>query len=526
MDLSGRGDAPNQNQCSSVLRPGAAAARLLTRVQYDNTLRDLIGDEGARASAFPPENTLLGFSNNADAHTTSLVLVEEHVQAAEEAAAALMAKGVDELLPCPTGDRSLACVETFVTELGSRAFRRPISDAERAPLLELFTQAEESWGFDKGLELVIVGILQSPQLLYRLETEPGTQVAEGVVQLDGYQIASRLSYLLWNTMPDDELLALASSRALEDVTVVEQQARRMLDDPRARSTVEDFHQQWLGLARFGEIARQGDSPQEAIDLRATWRASVERFVEHAFWEAGGNVDALLGSPMVFADAAMAELYGLSVDAAAPSELVGVVDDTRAGILTQPGMMALLAHSNQSAPVQRGLFVREQLLCHELPPPPPDVNTSPPDPDPNATTRERFREHSANERCATCHQLLDPVGFGLENFDQLGRYRTEENGIPVDASGNLLVMADAELSGPFDGALELVARLNESDQVRDCLATQWFRYGMGRAESREDNCSLGEIKDAFARSNGDFKSLLVALTQTDVFRYRTAHEQDL
>jgi hypothetical protein len=206
--------------------------------------------------------------------------------------------------------------------------------------------------------------------------------------------------------------------------------------------------------------------------------------------------------------------------------IAVEDENRAGILTQPGLMALLAHADQSAPVQRGKFVREQLLCKPLPPPPPDVDTTPPDPDPSATTRERFRQHSADQRCATCHSLLEGVGFGLEAYDWLGRYRTEEYGLPIDATGNLLNSGDPTVDGAFDGAQELSDKLANSAQVSACLATQWFRYGMGRGEQTEDVCSLDQIKADFAATGGDFRELLVSMATSDAFRYRPIGEQDM
>jgi hypothetical protein len=177
-------------------------------------------------------------------------------------------------------------------------------------------------------------------------------------------------------------------------------------------------------------------------------------------------------------------------------------------------------------VQRGKFVREQLLCQQLPPPPPDVDTTPPDPDLNATTRERFRQHSADARCASCHRLLDNVGFGFEAFDHLGRFRSEENGLAIDATGNVMDSGDAALDGVFDGALELSARLAESPQVTACVATQWFRYTMGRAEQQADACSLEQIKGDFAGAGGDFRQLLVSLATSDAFRFRPWAEQDM
>lgn len=513
-------------QCSQVA-PGAAESRLLTRLQYDNTLRDLLGDDSAPGQGFPAENTLLGFGNNADAHRASLLLSERQLVAAEAVAARAVAAGLDTLLPCDAGDRTEACAARFVSEFGYRAYRRPLSTEEAEPLLELFRTGRAQWGFDKGIELVLQAFLQAPQLLYRTESLAdwnAGRVEGGAVLLDSYQVASRLSYFLWNTMPDAELFARADAGELADAEAVRAQAYRMLDDPRARQTVADFHRQWLGMEKFAGLTRivsgvEGtDAATGGNRLNASWQSSLEQFVQHAFWDAGGDVAALLESPSVFVDDALAPLYGVQP---------GAFDDAnRAGILTQPGLMAMLAHADQSAPVQRGKFVREQLLCQLLPPPPPDVDTTPPDPDPNATTRERFRQHSADARCSSCHRLLDNVGFGLEAFDHLGRFRADENGLPIDASGNLVDAGDSEIEGAFDGALELTSRLAESPQVEACVATQWFRYTMGRAEQDTDACSLEEVKAAFASSGGNFRELLVALATSDAFRFRPMAEQDL
>lgn len=532
------GDPPNETPIDgtpptppldcSVLTAGAAESRLLTRLQYDNTVRDLLGDTSTPARTFPAENTLLGFGNNADAHRASLLLSEGHLAAAESVASAAVARGVDALLPCEAGDRSEACVERFIDEFGYRAFRRPLDPSEKEPMLGLFREALPLWGFDKGVELLIQTFLQSPQLLYRNESlvrAPDEQPAPGIITLDSYQIASRLSYLLWNTMPDDELFRLADAGELAKVDVVRDQARRMLDDQRARSTVEDFYAQWLGVASFAGLARELPGAASATAYNDSWLTSLANFVQHTFWDEGGNVESLLTSPTVFADASLAELYGYGAVDPLIAPAAPVVDQNRAGILTQPGLMALLAHPDQSAPVQRGKFVREQLLCHQLPPPPPDVDTTPPDPDPNATTRERFREHSANQRCATCHRLLDRVGFGLEAFDQLGRFRTEEYGLPLDTSGYVEDASDPNLEGDFTDALDLASKLSTSPQVEGCFATQWFRYGMGRAEQDADACSLDRVKAEFAAAGGDFKELLVSLATTDAFRYRPLAEHD-
>jgi len=522
--------------CDDRVSPGAAEARLLTRLQYDNTVRDLLGDSSAPAQSFPAENTLLGFGNNASVHRESLLLAERQLTAAESVAAAAVARGVDALLPCSAGDRSDACVTNFVTTFGYRAFRRPLRDGESQPFVDLFQQAKTEWGFDAALTMVIQAFLQAPQFLYRPESlttgddTPEGMTAGATIGLDSYQVASRLSYFLWNTMPDAELFALADQSKLSSEDTVREQARRMLEDDKARTTVGDFYAQWLGVTSFPGLTRNAPDGTATGAYDDVWAKSLAAFGQHTFWDEGGTLAALFTSKSVFLDSSLAVLYGFDANAGGALSRDAVTslfeDPNRSGILTQPALMALLAHAEQSAPVQRGKFVREQVLCQILPPPPPDVDTTPPDPDPKATTRERFKEHSANERCASCHRLLDQVGFGFEEFDQLGRFRAEENGFPVDSSGTVFDAGDPTVDGAFDGASDLSAKLAASPQVEACMATQWFRYGMGRAEQTDDSCNLERVKSAFSGSGGDFKELLVSLATSDAFRYRVAGNQDL
>jgi hypothetical protein len=201
-------------------------------------------------------------------------------------------------------------------------------------------------------------------------------------------------------------------------------------------------------------------------------------------------------------------------------------DGRIGLLTQPALMAMLAHSDQSGPVQRGVWVRERLLCLDVPPPPPNLNPVAPDPDPNLTTRERFAVHTSATACASCHRMIDGTGFGFENYDQLGRYRTVENGIAVNASGEMVATGEASVDGPFTGVLELSQRLAVSERAQRCFSTNWYRYAMGRVETEADGCSLQDVQKKFAATGGQFKELLVALTLTEAFRYRPATPEEM
>ncbi len=508
----------------SELTPGPSPLRPLTRDEYDRTIEDLLGDVSTPARSFPAENEVLGFRNNADANLANPLLVEQYMNAAESLALSATSDRLDLVAPCPSGDQT-ACGRSFVRDLGSRAYRRPISDAETTTLDALF-DSFLPMGYAKAVEVTLAAVLQSPQFLYRIDTWRAPTAETGAIPLGPYELASRLSYLLTGSMPDAELFAAAAEGRLVTAEEVELQARRLIESPRARDVMRSFHEQWLGLSLLDGVARIADDvppPPEGMadpELVLSWRESFRRFLDHAVWEQG-TINALLTSPMLFVDQKLAPLYGESAPA---EDFLGVErPDQRAGLLTQPALLALLAHADQSAPVLRGVFVRERMMCIEIIPPPPGINVVPPPVDPTATTRERFAQHTADPTCAGCHQLIDGLGFGFERYDQFGRYRAEENGLPVDESGEVVGTEDPELDGPYVGARELSNRLALSSRVRDCLATSFYRFAMGRTETEADQCSLDQVKQRFADSQGAFSELLVGVTLSDAFRYRAALE---
>lgn len=502
--------------------PGTATLRLLTRTQYNNTVQDLVGDDTSPANAFPPEHRVENFENNAQTHLASPLLVEKYWAAARAVSARAMSTHLDELAPC-AGQAEADCAADFIERIGTRAFRRPITTSEKATFLDLYEQGTDSLDYEAALALVLEAMLQSPQFLYRVEARIAPTPETGAIHLGPYEMASRLSYFLWNTMPDDELFRAAANNELATAEQIEAQARRMLGNERTRAMVRDFHRQWLNLDYFEGLVRESSSVTiEPSVLSQSWKQSMLAFVDDVYWNGAGTVDALFSSDVIFVDGTLAQLYGVG-----GVEGEGFVPASRgaerAGLLTQPALMAMLAHADQSSPVQRGVFVRSQLLCDPPNPPPPTVNNNPPDPDPTLTTRERFRVHTAEPVCATCHELIDPLGFGLENYDQFGRYRAEENLLPVDASGAINEAPDTNIDGPFNGPQELASRLASSPAVRNCLATHWYRFAMGRVENETDECSLYQLRTSFTNSGGDLRELLVAMTLTDAFRYRPAQE---
>jgi hypothetical protein len=499
------GSAP---RCDATIRADPAPLRLLTPLEYNNTVRDLLGDASAPL-VVPP-----------GAQGVSPALTESYMDIAERLAAKAVGQ-LDRLLGCqPQGpDAELACVRAFIQSFGRRAFRHAVDADEAAALLRLFTASRPSDGFAGAVELVVQGILQSPQFLYHVEL--GSAPVAGrpdVTPLSGDEMASRLSYFLWGTMPDDALARAAAAGSLGTLEGIAAQAQRMLDDPRAHATVARFHAQWLGLDQIDAASRDGKLfPQFTAGLRDAMKKETLTFLDHHVWEMG-DVAGLFVAGARWVNPALAALYGLPAPAGTDFTRIG--NDPaqhRPGLLTHASLLAINAKAATTSPVHRGLFVRESLLCQTLPPPPADVPPLPENAATNSTERERLAQHRAVPACAGCHGLLEPIGFALEGYDAIGRFRTMDGGRPVDSSGQLVGTTDAD--GPLADAVDLSRRLAQSQDTRACVTKQWYRYALGRRESDADSCVLARVDDAIARGGYRVRDLIVAITQADTFRYR-------
>lgn len=513
---------------------GRSPMRLLTRYEYDNTTSQLFGFAINEATDFPSENLANGFENNAWTHNVNTTLLREYINASESISARAWSEPPAELSACVGANPSSALCQDGMADFVSRAFRRPAYDDEVALYTKLYRDMRASDGPQVAFESTVQAILQSPQFLYRLELfEPspkeapprdGGMDAERFELVGPYEMASRLSYFFWGTMPDDELFAAAERGDLNTPEVLSAQVARLSADPRAKEMTRQFHRQWLGLDAFGSVVKDDMVfPVWQDDMSQDLRLSIESFIEHVYWDEG-NLAAFMTSPAVFLTPELAPLYGKTVD----EESGGVwredfPADERAGILTQPGLMALLAYPNQGSPIFRALWVRERLLCQHLPPPPSDIQVEPPDPDPNATTREVFAALTAEEECAGCHLLINPLGFGFEGYDAIGRWREVENGKEVDISGDLIGSPEATMDGPFNGAVELANRLADSETIAKCISKQWFTYAMGRPHDGSDAQSMTRIYEQFLQNDAAFTSLFEAIVLSDSFRYRKRPE---
>lgn len=507
----GDDDGPSALDCETP-QPGPSPIRRLTRRELDNTLTDLLGPQAALAATMLPGDVQPRiFDTDIASHGITEELAYAYMRLAEDVSVAATAD-VAALVECDvaTGE---ACAREFTASLCTRAWRRPCSAAEVDELVAVWASGDD---FADGTRRVIEVVLQSADFLYRPEVGDVTAEVDGVVPLDSWEMATRLSYLLWGTMPDDELFAAAASDSLRDPDGITAQIDRMLDHPRAAAQVVWFHEQWLGVTAIESTAKDPMLFPEFATARLAMRTEVARFVE-AVVLGGGDLGDLLTSPSTFVNDELAAFYGLPAPGGTDFVEVQLPADRHAGLLTKGAFMAIGGNQASSSPVRRGVTVLRQVLCGEPAPPPPDVMGSVPAPTPDTTTRERFEAHVSDPTCSACHTLFDPIGFAFEHFDAAGRWRDLDNGFAIDASGELI---GTDVDGAFDGAPSLAAKLAESEQVRGCYVDHLFAFAAGRlVDAEADACTTDSMREEFAASDYGLVDLVVALALSDGFRYR-------
>lgn len=493
----------------------APALRRLTVAQYHNTLRDLLGADLVLPTSLEPDQAVDGLLS-VGAATTSVSAwgVEKY-----EDAAFLVAEQVFEdvgrreaLTGCtPTLDDT-ACVQGLLESFGRRAYRRPLTAEETQRLLDLYGSVAAGSGDGwLGTTYVVAALLQSPHFLYR--KEQGSPDGAGGAALDGYEVASRLSFLLWNTSPDEELLdAAAAGELLTDAGLVTQ-AERLMADARFRDGVRNFFTEMLELYLLDGLTKDPTVFAHASDdLGELAREETLLGIQAIVLEDDGDIRDLLVGQRTFVDRSLAAIYNVRA-----SEVEGFgevwLDPAagRRGLLGQVSFLALHAHVNSSSATLRGKAVRQALLCQEIPPPPGDVDTSIPEVSEEARTlRERVAAHLENESCASCHLLMDPIGLGLENFDGIGRWRTTENEATIDVTGDL----DGE---PFADAWELAGLVADHPDYVGCVARQLYQYGMGHGTTGAETPLVKWLADGLVVQGGSVRSLFLDTITSPAFR---------
>lgn len=500
----GQSTQPNPTDCKNADDCPAAAfvMRRLTREEYDNTVSDMLGAPLTPAQSFPVEEKVKGFDNNGSALSFPGVLAEQSLAASAQLAKAAAAKA-STWNSCASGGGSTDCARKVIEGFGRRAWRRPLAAEEIDRLMGVFEKGET---FLEGIEMAAQSLLISVPFFYRVE-----RVGDKARTATSWEMASRLSYLIWKSLPDEELFAAAADNKLTTEAQIAAQAQRMLSDGKAKRTFAAFNKQWLELSKISTAAKDPKTfPKWNNDYADLLRKGAEAFAAHVAAE--GKVSDLFTAGYVFVNDDLAPYYGASKPGSTAFKKVELDDPKRrAGILTQGGMLASHSGFNSTSPTFTGRYIREQLLCGTLPPPPPDVNVmiglAPPD----QTTREHHTAHNNNPQCTGCHRLMDPIGFAFEEYDAMGQHRTTEHGKPIDATGEAV---DTDL-GKFTGVTELAQKLVNSDDAAACWAKQWFRFAFGRLETSGDEAAVQALKTSL-RKEGTFRELLLQTTKSRLF----------
>jgi hypothetical protein len=502
--------------------------RRLTHSQYNNTVRDLLGDFSRPAQRFPSEDYVDGFKNQLRAQGMPPLLVETYSTAAERLATNAFRSGdVNGLARCkPASAADAKCRDQFVRGFGLRAFRRPLREAELQRYAAAFSaQARSTGKFLEGARAVVEAMLQSPKFLFHVEAGPDGRSVD-------YAIASRLSYLLWDTMPDKSLLDAAARGELRTASGRESAARRMLDNPLAAQSLDEFFNQWLRFDRTLNATKERRRfPEFSPEMAAAMVEETRRMLQQLVWN-DRNFMELFTADYGFMSSDLAALYQLPAPPGEFELLRFPAGTRRAGFLGQGSFLASTAGPRETSPTARGIFIREQLLCQHVPPPPPNVNTNLPDPteDKPLTRRQRLAAHVESAVCASCHRLMDPIGFGLEGFDAIGRWREKES-VFLNVSGNvrtppkqvnLPLEINGEIAGlpdsSFTDSRQLGRILAASPVCQECIVRQIFRYAYGRPESNADQEMIHQLFTRFRDSGFRFKSLLLGLaTSGEILR---------
>lgn len=488
---------------------GMVGLRRLSRTEMDHTLRDLLGDDTDPGTRFLPEDVIDPFDNDYTHQAVSTVLVESIETMANDVATRLVEDTTRRQLVVgcePTGPADATCMEGFVARVGRMALRRPLQGEE----IESWTQlgldfAAQRSDFYEGVDTVLRVLLQHPNFIYRVEV--GTPTEEpGVFRLDGYEVATRLSYFVWGTTPSEDLLDRAEAGELDSPVQVANLARTMLEDPRARERVDRFHAMWLGYYAL---------PHDA-SLTTSMRQETRALLDDVIFDDPRSYLDVFAAGGSYVDDTLAELYGLPAPGSDDPTWVDYGETGRQGLLSHGSFLSVAARFGDTSPTQRGLLIRTRLLCQVIPPPPPEVDVDNPPEGGDAECKiDRYEEHRSNGACNGCHEQIDPVGFGLEQYDQMGRFRTAEADNP-----QCEITGEGRINGqPFSGPAGLADYVMDNDLLDACMVNQLYRMAMGHPVGFEDIRYVDDLLTRFREDGHRFDDLVLALVEDEAFSYR-------
>ena len=490
----------------------------LTNAEYKNTVRDLFGIDAS--SPLDPDGAAAGFSAGLAAGDATVSAYHSAAIQVASQTTALLAK-----VPCdqPAITANPAdCAAKFIDTVGPQAFRRPLDADTRAGLLSLFSSVNAKFGFNGGLQALVEEMLQSPYFLYHLELEEQAK-GPGQVAVTGYSMASRLSYLIYASLPDSELFAKAAAGELNTSEQISAQAMRMLASDKAKAGLRNFYEQWLEVRAMPQS--KGGQFAAAFDATSVL-GSFDAQVDAALWSPKNSLTTLLTGTQAYVNDKTAPLFGVTGITGSAFQAVPVNSAQRAGILMHPAIMATFGTETGSHPIKRGVFVWDQVVCQKLDDPPPNIPNFPGVPA-NSSVRQAYEAFTAPTFCQNCHERINPVGFLFESYDTIGRYRTiDDAGQPVNSQVTIVKAVDtagandATLNVATPNAVQFAANLAaDSSVTTHCLVTQLYRYALRRINNGADKQTLSGLSSSYTQSEQNMSQLINGLAQTQGFLNR-------
>jgi len=512
--------------CSGPRDPGRVTLRRLNRTEYRNTIRDLTGVDYKPADDFPGDDVGYGFDNIGDVLTLPPVLMEKYLRAAEEiveqvwAKPELRKKVFPVTAPANQPGARRGVLRQNLEYFAKRAWRRPVTQTELNKLLSLVELARTN-GDDPetGIKLALQAVLVSPHFLFRVEQDP--EPGQRIRALNDFEVATRLSYFLWSTMPDDELWTLAEKGKLLEQDVLEKQVRRMLQSARIRALAENFASQWLQVRNLASASPDPTQfPGFDDELRRAMYMEAVLFFETIAREDRSIAD-FLQADYTFVNERLAQHYGIPGVQGPEFRRVELRNGTRGGVVTLAGVLTVTSNPTRTSPVKRGKWVLENILGMPPPPPAPDAGELSEDPKvvESAPLRVRLEQHRRNASCAVCHQRMDPLGLALENYDAIGAWRERDGKFPVDASAEL--PDGTRFNGPQQLKEVLKTRIQD---FRRCLTEKMLTYALGRGLEYYDKCTVDDIVKALAQKGDKFSVLVLGIVKSDPFLKRRGKEE--